>query len=106
MNISESTHDEIMETCYPDLNKALVAAELDEEELDYSEKGCDQIRKAVQVERTRLRDSHPPAKKTETELGREIQKQTGAPSVLVNRIVREGAKKRLQTTEGEGKKPN
>ena len=30
----------------------------------------------------------------------------GAPSVLVNRMVREAATKRLQSKEGEGKKPN
>jgi hypothetical protein len=74
--------------------------------LDYSAKGREQIRVAVEVERTRLRDSQPPAKGAETGIGREIQKQTGAPSVLVNRIVREAARKRLESYEGKGKKPN
>jgi len=50
--------------------------------------------------RTRLRVSQSPAKGAETGLGREIQEQTGAPSVLVNRIVREAARKRLQFDEG------
>jgi hypothetical protein len=58
------------------------------------------------LERTRLWDSQPPAKEAETGVGREIQKQTGAASVVVNRIVREAAKERLKSKEGEGKKPN
>jgi hypothetical protein len=105
-NIGESTQDGIMETCYPDLEKAFSTAELDEAGLDYSEKGQNQIREAVELERTRLWDSQPPAKEAETGLGREIQKQLGAASVVVNRIVREAAKRRLNSKEGEGKKPN
>jgi hypothetical protein len=66
----------------------------------------ERIREAVKSERTRLWVSQPPAKEADTGLGREIQKQTGAPSVLVNRMVREAATKRLQSKEGEGKKPN
>ena len=105
-NIGGSTHDCIMETGYPHLDKVFATAEFDEAGLDYSEKGREQIREAVKLERTRLRDSHPAVKEAETGLGREIQKQTGAPGVLVNRIVREAARKQLQSTEGEGKKPN
>jgi hypothetical protein len=69
-------------------------------------KGHKQILEVVELERTRLWDSQPPAKEAETGLGREIQKQTGASSVVVNRIVREAAQKRLKSKEGEGKKPN
>jgi hypothetical protein len=58
------------------------------------------------LERTRLWDSQPPAKEAETALGREIQKQLGAASVVVNRVVQEGARRRLKSKEGEGKKPN
>ena len=105
-NIGESTQDCIMETCYPKLDRALATAEWDEAGLDYSEKGREQIREAVESERTRLWDSQPPAKEAETGVGREIQKQLGAASVVVNRIVREAARRRLQSTEGEGKKPN
>ena len=105
-NIGESTQDCIMETCYPKLDRALATAEWDEAGLDYSEKGQKQIREAVESERTRLWDSQPPAKEAETGLGREIQKQLGAASAVVNRIVREAARKRLKSKEGEGKKPN
>ena len=105
-DIGEATHDCIMEGCYPELDNAFATAEWDEDGFDYSPRGREQIRAAVELERTRLRDCQPPAKEAETGLGREIQKQTGAPSVLVNRIVREAARKRLETYEGKGKKPN
>ncbi len=57
-------------------------------------------------ERTRLLDTQPPAKAAETGLGREIQKQTGAPSVLVNRMVQEAARGQLQSYEVGEKKPH
>jgi hypothetical protein len=105
-DIGGATRDFIMETCYPELDKVVSAAEWDDDGSDFSSSGQKQIRDAVELERTRLRSSQPPAKDAATELGREIQKQTGAPSVLVDRIVRHAATKRLQTKEGEGKKPN
>jgi len=104
--IGESSNDCILETCYPNLNNAFATAEWDEAGLDYSEKGRQQIRKAVELERTRLWDREPPVMEAETESGREIQKQTGAASVVVNRIVTEAAKRRLKSMEGEGRKPN
>jgi hypothetical protein len=106
VDIGESTHDCIMETCYPELNKAFATGEWDDTGLDYSEKARRQIREAVELVRTRLWDSQPRVKEAETGLGREIQKQIGAASVVVNRIVQEAAKKRLKSKEGEGKKPN
>jgi hypothetical protein len=104
-DIGESTHDCIMETCYPELGKTFASAEWDETGL-YSEKGHEQIRKAVELERTRLWSSQPPVKEAQTELGRGIQKQLGAASVVIDRVVREAAKRRLKSKEGEGKKPN
>lgn len=41
-DIDESTHDCIMENCYPELKKSLATAERDEAGLDYSEKGHEQ----------------------------------------------------------------
>ncbi len=106
VDIGGSTRDGILETCYPHLNDALATAECDETGRDYSRKGREQIREAVELERTRMWDTQPAAKEAETDLGREIQKQTGAASVVVNRIVQEAAKKRLKSREGEGRKPN
>ena len=91
-----------METCYPELQKALNATEG-----TVSEDSQKQVRLAVvERERTRLWDNQPAVKPAATELGREIQKQLGAPSVVVDRIVRQVASKRLKSKEGEGKKPN
>lgn len=105
-DIGEATHDFIMETCYPELDKALSTVEWQDDGLTFSANGQKQIRDAVERERTRLWSSQPPAKEAETELGRDIQRQTGAPSVLVDRIVRQAGTKRLQCKEAEGKKPN
>jgi hypothetical protein len=105
-DIGEATYDFILGTCYPEFEKALSTAESDENGLDFSSEEQKQIRDAVERERTRLWDSQSLAKKAETELGRDIQKQTGAPSVLVNRIVRQAMTKRLQSKEVQGKKPN
>jgi hypothetical protein len=41
-----------------------------------------------------------------TQLGRDIQKQLGAPSIVVDRIIRRVATKRLKSKEGERQKPN
>jgi hypothetical protein len=105
-SIGEATHDFVMETCYPELDKAQATAELDEAGLEYSATGQEQIRQAVELERARLWNSQRPAKEVETALGRGIQKQLGAASVVVDRIVRDAAKRRLQSKEGEDKKPN
>jgi hypothetical protein len=105
-DIGEATYDFILGTCYPELEKALSEAESDENGSGFSSEGQERIRHAVERERTRLWDGQSPAKKAETELGRDIQKQTGAASVLVNRIVRQAATKRLQSKEVQGKKPN
>jgi hypothetical protein len=106
VDVGECTRDGVIERCYPELNKALAAVEWDEGEENYSAEGYRQIRAAVELERTRLLENPPPPKEAETGIGREIQNQTDAPSVVVNRIVREAASKRLKTKEGEGKKPN
>jgi hypothetical protein len=104
--IGESSQDQIMEICYPELNKVLATVESDESGADHSANGRERIRAAVELERTRLWKEQPPAKEAETQIGRDIQRQTGAAGVLVNRIVREAARKRLESKEGEGKRPN
>jgi hypothetical protein len=105
-SVGEATHDSIMQACYPELDKAFATAEFDETGLGYSAKGHEQIREAVALERARLMDLPPRGKEAETALGREIQKQTGDASVVIDRIVRAAATKRLRSRESEGKKPN
>jgi hypothetical protein len=106
VEVGEGTREGVIEKCYPELNRALAAVEWDERKEDYSTEGYRQIRAAVELERTRLLDNQPMPKEAETGIGREIQKETDAPSVVVNRIVREAASNRLKTKEGEGKMPN
>lgn len=105
-SIGESTHDCIMQALLLGTRQSIRHTEFDETGLEYSAKGHEQIRKAVALERARLMDRPTRGKEAETALGREIQKQTGAASVVIDRIVRATATKRLRSKEGEGKKPN
>jgi hypothetical protein len=105
-DIGESTYERILKVCYPELNNAFATAAWDAHGQDYSDEGRNQIREAVEVERKRQMNSQPSVIKAETEVGREIQKHTGAASVVANRIVREVASRRLKSKEGEGRKPN
>ena len=105
-DIGEASYAFVMKNCYPELDEALGVAESADGGSDFSSEAQKQIRKAVERERTRLWDNQPAAKTAETELGRAIQKQTGAPSVMVDRIVRQAAKKRLHSMKTTGGKPN
>ena len=105
-DIGEATHDHLMRTCYPELEKALETAEWDDTGVAYSADSRVRIREAVESERKRLWSNQPPAPEAQTEVGRQIQKQTGAASVVINQIVRRAATKRLKSKEGDGKKPN
>jgi hypothetical protein len=104
--IGEATHDHMMRTCYPELEKALETAEWDDKGQTYSAHSRARIREAVESERKRLWSNQPPVTEAQTEVGRRIQKQTGAASVVIDRIVRRTSTKRLQSKEGEDKKPN
>jgi hypothetical protein len=44
-NVGETTQESILETCYPELGKAISVAEWDDSGVGYSAKGLDQIRK-------------------------------------------------------------
>jgi len=49
---------------------------------------------------------HQKTAAAETALGRDIQKQSDAPSALVDRRVRQAAAKQLGSMKTEGTKPN
>jgi len=102
-DVGDATQESIMEACYPELQKALNAAEGGDPGSQTEQR---QIREAVEKERTRLWDTQPPPRPAETQLGRDIQKQLGAPAGLVDRIMREVATKALKSKRGEGKRPN
>jgi hypothetical protein len=61
------------------------------------------IRKAVQQEKERLAGKKR-LKSADTELGKSIQKQTGAPAALVNGYVRRRAKQILEHSSTTGRK--
>lgn len=102
--MSEATEDVVRRFCYPHLEEVLALAE--SAEVGYTEKGYEAIRKAVEEERTREWDNQPPGKQADTQLGREVQRRTGAASVVVNRAVREMARARLESEEEQSGKPN
>jgi hypothetical protein len=105
-HVGERTYGVIMDKCYPVLKQAIEAAEPDEANAHSSESGSDAIEKAVEVERERLWGDQPPPKEPETDLGRKIQRLTDAPRTIVNRAVRRGARRVLESDAGERGKPN
>ena len=62
-DMGEPTQDFVMETCYPELDKAFTTAEWDETGTGYSIKGHDRIRGAVVLERTGFGSVSLPRKK-------------------------------------------
>ena len=99
----EITEDVIYETAYPLLNKAILSAPSDEKTGGLTDEGKLLIQEAVARERERVRPKK--FKEPETELGKIIKSKTAAPTRVVNRIIRQGAKERLKKFKGEGK-PN
>jgi hypothetical protein len=90
-SFGEVAHFEIMTEAYP-LLEALV---------EFARPSTSQLRQAVREERRRLKGGE--VEEPETQVGREIKKQLDAPTVLMNEIVREQAKKRLKNFKPRGK---
>jgi hypothetical protein len=61
------------------------------------------IRKAVTQEKTRLADKRK-HKDADTELGKSVQVQTGAPAAMVNRYIKEMATEMLENSPTNGTK--
>jgi hypothetical protein len=90
-SFGEVAHFEIMTEAYP-LLETLV---------ELAKPSASLVRKAVQEERKRLKQRK--VKEPQTQLGREIKRQLDAPTVLVNGILRQQAKKRLRNFKPTGK---
>lgn len=88
--VGEVTEDTLWDFCYPVLDQ--VKGEIFGTP---SPAEVTRIRQAVRDERERVRPEE--AAEPETELGRDIKKQMGAPTVLVDRVVREGGEETLRT---------
>ena len=101
----EATYEDVMEKCYPVAFEALCDADF-KAKGGYTKDSQKAIRKAVKQERDRLWKNQPKPKPAATELGRKIQEQTGAPAVLVDRVVKETSKKILESDAGEDGEPN
>ncbi len=89
-SLGEATEEAVWEFCYPVLDEVKGAVQ---EEQDASGIGtptpaqATRIRQAVRQERERVRPEK--VAEPETALGRDIKKQTGAPTVLVDEMVRQ-----------------
>jgi len=97
----EITEDVLVETAYPILSDALLNAPRDEQTGALTPQGMEIVKAAVGKERERVK-----AKKVDepdTELGREIKRNTDAPTRLVDRIVHKVAREKLGRFEGWGK---
>lgn len=97
----EVLNDHIGEKAFPLLTEARKRALADGDEPTRA--GKEMIRKAVQQEKERLRGKKR-VKVADTELGKSIQRRTGAPAALVNRYVKRSATKVLEHSSTTGPK--
>ena len=106
--LGEGTEEEIVSSAYPLLDAALSDA--------YADGVCDSyetlppdrraaIARAVEAEQSRMSGDRTPTAEPLTQAGRDVKKQTGLPTVLVDRIVRDVATEKLKHFRGRGK-PN
>ncbi len=96
-SFGEVTDEEIWEFCYPILDdvKGQVQVEQDDSSSGtLTPAQTTRVREAVGQERERV--SPQRVAEPETALGRNIKKQMGAPSVLVDEIVRQGGEETLR----------
>jgi hypothetical protein len=97
----EALNDHIGEKAFPLLTEARRLALADGDEP--TQTGKKMIRKAVQQEKERLMGKKR-VKPADTELGKSIQKQIGAPAALVNRYVKRRATQILEHSSTTGRK--
>ena len=93
--------DDIWERAYPVLAQTRLIAPTWRGKLTLA--GQETIREAVRAERQRLRGKRK-RKLADTELGKSIQSQMGAPAVLVNRYVKQAASDLLKKSPTGGRK--
>ena len=102
----EGTREVIVSLAYPLLDKALQDA--------YADKGFNgdeslpperrvAIARAVEQERDRVEIDQARTTEPLTELGRDVKRQTDLPTVLIDRIVRQVATKKLKNFKGRTK---
>ena len=104
--LGEGTEEEIVSFAYPVLDQALSDAYEDGDYDSYEALPPDRraaIAKAVEAERSRIAGDRTETAEPLTGLGRDLKKQTDIPTILVDRIVRHVATKKLKDFSGRGK---
>ena len=102
----EGTTEEVLSRAYPLLDQALRDAYDLEDHDGYESLSADRrtaIARAVEHERTRVALDRPSAKDPRTAFGREVKDHTDMPTVLVDRLVRQGAATALKHFKRRGK---
>ena len=102
----EGTKEEMISRAYPLLDAALREAAADPDYDGPEHLSADQraaIAQAVEDERSRIDLDQTPVKEPLTDLGRDVKSHTDLPTVLIDRMVRQAATKRLKTFKGRGK---
>jgi len=101
----EGAKEEIVSFAYPLLDEALRGA-YGEGYDSYESLPPDRraaIANAVEQERGRIELDQTQTTEPQTELGRDVKSQTDMPTVLIDRMVREGATKRLKRFKSRAK---
>lgn len=98
----ERSLDDVWGRAYPVLGKARRKA-LATSDGEPTGAGKEIIRKAVQAERERLAETED-QKLADTEIGRTVQRQMGAPAALANRYVKQAAAEVLKKVPTSGRK--
>ncbi len=104
--LGEGVGQEMLSRAYPRLENALSDAYGDGDYDSYETLPPIRratIAKAVESERNRLACDRPHTTEPQTELGRDVKKQTDVPTVLIDRIVRHVATTKLKHLKGRGK---
>ena len=102
----EGRKEEMLSFAYPLLDKVLQDACSDADDDGYESLSADRraaIAHAVEQERSRIQLDETPTKEPLTEIGRDLKNQTDMPTVLIDRMVRQGATKTLKKFTGRGK---
>ena len=102
----EGTQEEMVSFAYPVLEHALDEAYRDEDHESYESLPADRralIAHAVEQEQSRIDLDEMQTTTPQTEVGRDVKKQTDMPTVLIDRIVRERAKNTLKKFRGRAK---
>jgi hypothetical protein len=102
----EGTKEDVVSFAYPLLESALADAYRGEgseggESLPPDRRAA--IARAVEQERNRLDLEETATTEPQTELGREIKGRTDMPTILIDRLVRKGGRKKLKSFKGRGK---